>query len=333
MKRAFDYKGYNEDQLLNLCDEKRTLKGFSDWAYWTSEVYSYGVHMRHYGYYPSFLPLCVYSDHGADGDSNVYMHELETDASHFLFHYKNKIQNFKTKSQKKVDCIMSLFAWYRRKHNIIQEKNAKGTIAFPAHSIPDIDDVSNIENYIELLKQLPEEFQPVCVCLHMHDINKGQHKIFQKHGIPTYTVGHAFDQRFAQRFYSILKHFKYSTSNSIGSNVFYSVEIGIPFFLYGQEPEYVNISNPNFDKGKVTMDYQKEIISRFETYDNFTKTILTEQKKYVEDCLGINDGISRLELAKILYANYFKNGNLIKDLSCAVKLRLKFLKDKIRGRI
>lgn len=324
----FDYQGYSEEKLLNLCDEKLAYRGQCEWRFWTSEVYSYGRHLRKFAYYPSFLPLYVYSDHGADGDNKIYDHELIADAPYFFFHNPDKIKNFKKKSDKPVNCLLSPFVFYRRDKKIEQLSTAKGTLAFPAHSIPDINEVSSIEDYIKSLKELPEEFQPVCVSLHMHDINKGQHKVFLEHGIPVYTSGNAFDQRFAERFYDILKNFKYTTSNIIGSNVFYSIEMGIPFFLRGAEPKYVNVSNPNYAEGDILLE-PSEILKMF-AKESFS--ITPDQKMIVEKGLGINDGISRIETAKILYYQYLKNGDFKADLRRSRKLLSRFLKNKIRRR-
>jgi hypothetical protein len=89
----------------------------------------------------------------------------------------------------------------------------KGTICFAAHSTPGIDDTSDIELYARQLLALPDKFQPVTVCLHMHDINKGQYKIFQNAGLPVVTAGNTSDHKFIERFLNILKEYSYSTSN------------------------------------------------------------------------------------------------------------------------
>lgn len=300
---TFDYKGYSEEKLFKLCN-KRIKRGIAKWIYWPSEVYSFGKHFRNYGFYPSILPLYIYSDHGVAVDTKVYPHELENDAQAMLVYNEEKLVNYKKKSNKPCYKSIAPFAWYRKNKKIKVLKNAKGTLAFPSHSTPDIECEFDIKKYVEELMALPEEMQPVCVCLHMHDINKGQGKLFLEHGIPVYTAGSAFDVRFAQRYYDILKHFKYSTSNLIGSYTYYCVEMGIPFSLYGVGSKYTNNSDENIEKGDYNFEESDDYISANKIFEGINKTISPAQKEHVEFFLGGKDYISRLKMTKILYGAF-----------------------------
>lgn len=305
--KLFDYKGYSEEYLLDLCDDKKANRGSCQWKYWTSEIYSFGHHIRKYGYYPNFLPLNVYSEHGFTLLKDFQEHELNNNAYCMFCHSKKRTLQWKTISQKPCYTMMSPFVFYRRHNKIEQSPDAKGTLVFPAHSLPEIIDLSDVEEYINQLTALPEKFHPICVCLHMHDINKGIHKKYIEKGIAVYTAGNASDVRFAQRYYEVLKHFKYAMSNDLGSYVLYSVEMGIPFSIYGNKPEFLYKNSPHIEDGK--LDVEKV----YNNYDNVLKLfsgnpciITEEQKKYAEEQTGINDCISRLKMAQILYFAYFK---------------------------
>ena len=320
----FDYNGYSEKKLLDLCDDVKANKGKAPWHYWTSEVYSFGKHLRDYALYPEILPLYVYSNHGITWlykDSEIPKHELENNAECMLCLNPENTDYYRKNAGKPAHCLYSPFVWYRRKNKIKQIVNAKGTLAFPAHTTPDIDLLSGQEEYIQDLKKLPQEFQPVAVCLHMHDINKGIHELFLKHGFPVYTAGNAFDYRFAERFYDIMKNFKYTTSNSPGSYAFYSVEMGIPFSLYGNKPKIVNKSDPNLQQGEIKFKERNYYKERCDIFKGLNKIISEKQKEYVEKNLGIYDGISRFKMAKVLYQAYFKRGNLLEDLRKGIKLK------------
>lgn len=326
----FDYKGYDTAKLLKLCDERFAYKGIAKWINWTAEVYSFGKYIREQGFYPTWLPLHVYTDHGPGSySSEVPKHEYEHDAYCNLYHSAAMADRYKN-TISKLSCVMlSPFVWYRRKNNIEQSPNAIGTLAFPAHTTPDIDLGSDMEEYIAELKKLPEEFQPVCVCMHMHDIAKGQHEIFIKHGIPVYTAGCAFDYRFAERFYDIMKNFKYTTSSMLGSYTFYSVEMGIPFSVYSAKPILVNNSDPNIEKGEYKFQEDENYKNMCARFKGLNKEITQEQREFVEENLGIYTHVSRFEMAKILYMAYFKKGNLIKDSINALNGYRKFLKRKL----
>lgn len=299
--------GMSEKELLSLCDEKNLRGSGARWIYWTAEVYSFGKYIRDYAFYPIFLPLAIYTDHGAGCVDYPYKHELESSAPVQFYHSPVSVEKWKEVSSKPCYVLYSPFVFYRRSRKIEKDINASGTIAFPAHTTLSIDDVSDIEEYIKQLKELPDDFQPVSVCLHPTDINKGQYKVFMDHNIPVYTAGHGCDMRFAERFYNILKNFKYSTSNIIGSYTYYSVEMGIPFSIYGANPKYINSSDPNVTMGEY--DPYNELQSYKIMYDLFNglnKEISTEQREIVERDLGLKDGLNRLEMSKVLYRAFFK---------------------------
>lgn len=322
---AFDYKGYSEETLLALCDSANIDAGNAEWVYWTAEVYSFGRHIRDYAFYPSFLPLLCFTDHGAGTFSHmagIPKHEFESTAPVQFYHSPDVVNVFKKVSEKLCFCMFSPFVWYRKKNDISQSPTAKGTLAFPAHTTPSIDLTSDIEEYIEQLKTLPEQYHPVCVCLHMHDIVKGQHKLFLKHGIPVYTAGNTSDYRFAERWYDLVKNFKYTTSNMIGSYTYYAVEMGIPFFIYGDAPELTNHSDDNLSQG--CYNYQtEEYIKICDIFKDRYEAVTETQKELVEKHLGIHDGISRLHMAKLLYASYCKSGRCFQDAVVICKRLIK----------
>ncbi len=320
----FDYKGFSEEKLIELCDDKNVDKGKAEWKYWPSEVYSFGRHYRRYGFYPSFLPLYVYSDHGV-GNTKASYHELKNDAEATLFFSLLKVEDYKKQSNKPCYLMINPFVWYRKHNNIQPVENAKGTLAFPAHSTPAVSCEFDVLAYINTLKNLPEEMQPVCVCLHMHDIHKGLHKIFLDNNMPVYTAGNAFDKRFAERYYNIIIHFKYTTSNLIGSYTFYSIESGIPFSLLGNECKYYNLSDPNLEKGEYQYKKNENYIVKEKLFSGIQKEITPEQKQYVESFVNAPGALSRLQTAKVLYSAYFKRADLLSDS----KKLIKYLSKKI----
>jgi len=289
------------EQLEALCQSYTVpYKLASRMSYWTTEVYGLGKYLRKYGHYPQWLPICVYTDHGPM-EHEPPKHELESLAPVQLYHSPNTIKHWKAVSDKPCYCYLSPFAFYRHAHGISVAPNRKGTIAFPAHTTPVIDDVSDIQLYIDDLLKLPEDMQPVSVCLHMHDINKGLHKKFMAAGFPVYTAGHASDYDFIERFYSIIRQFKYGTSNVFGSYVFYCVELGIPFSIVGAKQKYINKSDPNLPAGEIFVDEDKYYREATELFAGINTEISQEQLEYVRFHMGLRDAVSRKKMALILY--------------------------------
>lgn len=297
-----------ETELLALCkSEVRPRWKISPSQFWTAEIYSFGKYIREFGYFPYFLPLCIYTDHGAGSVDYPYEHELKSDASCQFYHSPKSVEIWKNVSSKPCYVLYSPFVFYRRKYNIEKAVDARGTIAFPAHTTPVIDDYSDVEIYIKQLLALPEKFQPISVCLHMHDINKGHHKIFLKYKIPVYTAGNSLDDRFVERFYAILQKFSYATSNMVGSYLYYTVEMGIPFSIYGNKPFFINKGDPNVRMGEYD-PLRESVLHRkiHEMFNGLNMEITPEQKELVEIELGLRDGISRSKMAYVLYASLFR---------------------------
>ncbi len=268
---------------------------------WPSKIYGLGKYIRKYGYYPDWLPLRVHTDHGPREQTPSYT-DLESTASVQMFHSPNSVEHWKKLSDKPCYCYFSPFVYYRRTNEIYLDEKRKGTIAFPAHTTPVIDDVSDILNYINDLNNLPEPFQPVSICLHMHDINKGLHKKFLAAGFPVYTAGHASDYNFIERFYSIIKQFKYATSNTFGSYVFYCVELGIPFSITGNKQKLINKSDPNIPIGEYDPLKECEHYSNAEkVFQGINLEISPIQREYVDFHLGLKYSISRKKMALVLY--------------------------------
>lgn len=295
-----------EAELRYICDPKNTYKGNSIWLYWSSELYSFGKYIRKYGYYPSFLPLAVYSDHSGPSFSDVpYFHEVETRAPVFLAHRKIKVKNYKNITKKRAYTLYSPSVFYRQLNSIEQEKNAKGTICFPVHSLPNSGFEFNINKYCEDLRMLPLEYHPIKVCLHMHDINNGAFKKYQENGIEVLSAGNTSDYRFVERLYDIIRQAKYISSNNISTITFLAVEMRIPFFLYGDKEKTINISDNNFPSGILKEPNHKQfnylkrrlIISEDYKILDYDKKIIFE----VESALGLYDGISRKKMFFVLY--------------------------------
>lgn len=321
-KKKFDYHGFSSKKLNKLCNKKYIRKEISKNQYGVSQQYSQGRLYHEYAKFPRYKRLYCYSEHGIEFDV-TYPHEIENDAEMMFVFSDGKLESYRKSSQKPVYKVVHPFAWYRKENNIKQDDNAKGTIAFPSHSTPDIKCNYDIVQYIDQLKSLPESMQPVCVCLYMTDILNGQHKIYQENGIPVYTAGNVMDSRFVDRYYDILKHFKYCTSNCIGSYTFYSVEMGIPFSLYGVKSKLQNISDPNFQSDILNSKPEQYVYCE-KLFESLNTSITPTQREFVESKLGLDgDTLSRNEMKNLFEVAYKKRGSELRDHLNEIKYYMK----------
>ena len=296
--------------------------------FWVNNVYGIGVWLKKHSYYPSWLPLCNYIEHGINLSDDVPKHEKETIAPLMFRHSPIKVDTHKKISEKSIHCIISPFAFYRASNKIKKNIDAKGTLYFPAHSTNELDDLTNWDRFIDGLNKIPDKFKPIDICLHPTDIEKGLDQTFVSSGFKVFSAGSSTSQEFIENFYEILKSYNFTMSNIIGSYVFYSVEMGIPFSLYGEEPKYFNKGDENIERGEYT-SYKKDsrrLIAQ-NLFKGYHSEINEEQKEFVDFELGKNRTISRIKASLLLYRALIlysiKHPKILKDIYMNLKHKIK----------
>lgn len=236
------------------------------------------------------------------------------------YYYKNNAAIFVTNEEmaelyksltpKPVHAVGALFPRYRQMRSIEPKADRKGTVAFPIHSIFGVDIKDGWKQYAEDLLSLPAEFHPIKICVYWLDVERGRHKVFEEMGLEVMTAGYFTSSKFVQRFYDILANAKYATSNEFGSYLPYSIEMGIPFFMYGRRAELEN-SRPDtiqkFPSGK--FEFTEEF--GFKWYDYVQQlykfpedgkvSITEEQRTFAERLLGFDKPIEREAIRKAVY--------------------------------
>lgn len=296
-----------ENELIDICSSDSIVRPVAPIVYWTSELYGFGKYIRKYGRYPRWLPLAVYSDHsGPSLTDDPYKHELENDAPSFLTHSAKKCEKIRKATGKNAQVMLSPAVFCRLELGISKNTEGKGSIAFPVHSLPSQTEEFDQKKYIQQLRELPEEFQPVTVCLHMHDINKGRHVSYLDAGLEVICAGHPSDDRFVERLYGYLQKTKYTTSNDVGTIAFFSIEMGIPFFVYGAEQVSINVSDENLKAGAVDDAYKVFPLYRFMReklqYDSTTPPMIDKEvAAVVNEALGKGQHITRAGMSILLW--------------------------------
>lgn len=161
-------------------------------------------------------------------------------------------------SPEQVFCTGGLFPMYRRLKGIEKSEKAKGILICPFHSTQGATIITDYKKLIDKLNDLPERFKPINICMYWKDIMLGYHQLFLDNGFKVYTAGHFNDPDFVDNFYEILRHHNYSASNSETTNTsIYSLEMGIPAFIYGNET-YLNF--------KITDNWNNTDIQNYYAY-------------------------------------------------------------------
>ncbi|AET66055.1 hypothetical protein Desor_0345 [Desulfosporosinus orientis DSM 765] len=263
----------------------------------------YGLYaiIREYAKCPSNLPLYCRYEHGWNPLPEPNPYDLRTDKPLMLVWSRRRLQEWKAVSTIPAAISGAPFIHYRKMMKIEKDAAAKGTIAFPAHSTQLVDAVFDIDEYCKQLKSLPDEYQPITICLHLHDIERKKDEVYKKHGFNVVTAGPIWvlGFEFVQKFYDILRSHKYATSNQVGSYAFYAVEMGLPFFIFGGAAVLLNSGEPLMPSKYSYSDYPTGVMSTT-IFQGPTQVISEEQREFVEAELGVHDCLSGIELKELL---------------------------------
>lgn len=267
--------------------------------------------IKEYARFPKFLPGGFYSEHGFTYEQIHSPTELETKQKLFLVFNKKRENQWKKQSSIPVATVGAPFVHFRRKRKIEIDKEAKGTVAFPVHSGTILTSEFDYSDYAKDLLSLPDAYHPISICLHSDDIRRGRDKWLSEFNIEIVCAGHRYDRKFPTNFYNILRKHRYATSNGVGTHLYYAIEMGLPFFILGDVPIFINhdkkIETLVPEKyNQLQYEYGRVCYELFDTVP--TKTITPDQKAFVEAELGINDCISPAQLNRILWKIFFRYG-------------------------
>ncbi|MGD9077994.1 MAG: FkbM family methyltransferase [Desulfobacterales bacterium] len=117
------------------------------------------------------------------------------------------------------------------------QSDAKGTLILPAHSTHHLTNNYDFNAFVQYLKNLPEKYKPITICLGWRDIQLRMHEAYLKHGFECTTAGHMYDKDFFPRLVRIFASNKFAVTNHIGTSAFYAAAMDIPVNLYRQKIE------------------------------------------------------------------------------------------------
>ncbi len=272
-------------------------------------VYGYNTLLRKHTLYPRWLFLPCHSDHAIMMKDQILESDLRTDKPLMLVNARYTYDLWTQRSAIPAVISGSLFVHYRRRHAIEIASDARGTVAFPAHTIPAVDARFALEEYCERLRELPAPFHPVTICLHWQDLKIGRDRPFRDAGFEVTTAGSDRDRNFARNFYGILRRHRHATSNAVGSYLFYAVEMGIPFFLMGEDPTYVSCgADVNVPPGEYPASSLPEFESVHKAFDTGPITVITDaQRTIVEEAIGIHDCLPAEDLRRVLLDAFLRH--------------------------
>lgn len=111
-----------------------------------------------------------------------------------------------------------------------------GSVFFPAHSTEHVTAMQNHWEIADKLRDLPDRFHPITVCLYWKDVRLGITRFYEDFELNC--AGGMFDPNFLMRMATILRSHNYLLSNFFGSHAFFGTAVGTKFIGLSQEFEY-----------------------------------------------------------------------------------------------
>jgi hypothetical protein len=303
------YSGMTEQELIKSC--KPSYKRLALRINWTAEIYSFGKCFRALSGFPDLLPLCFTTDHGVGMETNFFLHERGARLGLHMTWNRAKYERNKNDTSLNILHVPHPWILYRRMKKIERRVDHSGTLIFFTHHAPGSEWTRHDEDsYFERVRELPQKFHPIVFCVHMHDINAGNHHKILKHNFPVVTAGNTLSDDFVDHFYDIASRFSYASSQQWGSQTAYCIEMGLPYFFLGERPVLINHSDENIKIGEVgfqdSFHESNEMIADA-IFRAPVDAVTQEQMKFVESFLGLDSVISQKSINWIFWRQFVLN--------------------------
>ena len=139
---------------------------------------------------------------------------------------------------------------------------------------------------------------------------RNYHEKYRKYGFPIITLGNTSSIYFVDEFYKAVTQFKYATSNTPGTQSYFCIEMGMPYFLFGESPTLlIHNTSSGIQKGiyKANDEIEQEITDlEYEIFRPMNDAVSIEQKIFVEYFLGLGSKISRFRMSYIIWLEFLK---------------------------
>jgi len=233
----------NLSAMLNLSwiDKARTIWAEGPTTWWTSNIYALGPSFRYLLDLPRWVPLDFMSDHGVTFSRNAYVLEVMRNAEHppvYLSWFEGQVKRAQAVhgGDPAIDVYGCPHPWTSMMNKFSSVKRSEdGCLAFVPHSVlGDVPDVTPMRSLVDSWTELPRWLQPTALCVSSHELFPEALDELERLGLPLFTVGNPNSHLFLERFVRLRCEFKYSTSPLLGSEAFYSTELGARHFLYGE---------------------------------------------------------------------------------------------------
>jgi hypothetical protein len=278
--------------LETLCSD-RVLKTTE--ICWFNAYYGMDRVLKLYANWQSDRPLKVALTHGPQFNDYVWHEEIASPVPVLLV-YPDHVLDLHHHSGKVTFQTAAPFIYAQRLVDPLPSEKRKGTLFFLSHSTHWSTTKTDVALISKKLSQLPEECQPVNICVYWRDQNIGHHKAFAERGHNIFSAGHIYDPNFIFRLVYLLSLHRYACGTDMGSHIFYAVKAGVSYFHLSDidhtflDREAVKPVQP----GPVPNAARARVEAMFRQPGPITK----EQAAFVDGYVGAGHEMTRDELGR-----------------------------------
>lgn len=264
------------------------------------------------------LPVVIL--HGVQMGNMVHVSEGEYPGAACVLSYpEHRDLNFLMQSKKEVipSCSPVLYGIDMWRSALKQKKRGK-SIFFPMHTTQGARlDSRDWFDVVDQLHALPAELKPIDICLFPDD-EDALFPFRDYGGFDVYTVadGDVYKKTYIRDLMELMAKYDYAFSDGVGSNLFYSIAMGIPYFVIGdKEPKFHYPKGNPFDIDlSDIMHRRKEEVREYFTEP---RTDITKEQQDIadhylrkEEKKSRKDLFADLEYARMKFFEWHRKGLL-----------------------
>jgi hypothetical protein len=164
----------------------------------------------------------------------------------------------------------------------------EGTLFIPAHTVQTLRTSVKWSAVAEELLAMPDEFQPVTVCMYYVDYLKKLHEPFERRGMQVVCAGHSRDSDYMFRWLHLLSRHRHVVSNDVGGGVLYATKAGKPVTLLRDLAQSYHDPQVQLLTGKTRSEQSRRttdaIAQLFRSHDPETVASRIETVDYLLGC-------------------------------------------------
>ena len=293
---------WDESRLVdNIFDYNQVIRKRPDLdrdVYGSNGFYGGSYVLKHYSGYKR--KVCGLIEH-APGLTNIALGEYKSDISNNLFVCSKQRKKFLLdKTKQNIFDIGPIIAYADGVYTKAAVDNIRGTLGktllvYPVHNFFDSNWKSDVESFIEYVKEIVRDFKydTVLVSMYHIDIKNGAHFRYMKEGWHIVSAGETYNYDFNDCMKTIISLADCAVFQAYSSAVGYCIYMGVPVNICNEQKFMVH--------SMWRKNYADDILDEFtRVFGEYTESITSKQRSFASYYFGFDSVKSPQQLNKLL---------------------------------